>query len=98
MNNTIVMKLPNGNEIVAEKYKADADFPEELTIYLRDKDGTIIQDICLVRSHYEYNNSKVRIDYPLIDCLVWADEDNEDYTDKFIIPQYTEEEENDDEQ
>lgn len=96
MNNIITMTLSNGNELVVEKYRADKDFPEEIGIFIKDKYGIIVQDICLVRPHYEYNN-QIDISNTLIDCLVWSDQYNEDYTHKFIIPQYQEEEGDNDE-
>lgn len=83
-------------QIVAEIYDKDTpEFPPELMIYLRDKDGVINQDICLVRPHYRYNENKGEfvIENDLIDCLVWGDSDYEDYTDKYVIGVYKEGEE-----
>ena len=88
MSNSIAIQLSDGSEIVVEKYKAGEDFPEEFVIYLKDEDGIITQDICLIRSHYEYKDNKSCINESLIDCLIWSDEYNEDYTHKFIIPKY----------
>ena len=83
-------------QIVAEINDADTPgFPPELVVYLRDKNGVINQDICLVRPHYRYDERKAEfITYnDLIDCLVWGDSDNEDYTDKHVIGVYKYEEE-----
>lgn len=60
------------------------EIPIELNVYLTDSDGKIIQDICLVRPSENTED---------IECLVWSDEYDEDYSHKFIISQYEEEEE-----
>ena len=80
-------------QIVAEIYDGDTtEIPPELTVYLRDKDGVIVQDVCLVRPHYRYDERKGEfITYDdLIDCLVWGDSDDEDYTHKHVIGVYKE--------
>ena len=63
------------------------EIPIELNVYLTDSDGQIIQDICLVRAHCDYSRSKreFETDNDFVDCLVWGDSDNEDYTDKHVI-------------
>lgn len=91
MSEQLIIKLAAGKELVAEVYKADVSYPEELTVYVRDKDGIILQDVCLVRPHCEFDCNGLHIDSEEIDCLVWGDEDNEDYTHKFVIQQYKEE-------
>lgn len=79
MNNDIIIKLNDGKEIVAQLWNYDGEHPE-IVICIQDN-GVAVQDICLVRP---YENM---ID---IDCLVWSDEYAEDYTHRFIIPQYKE--------
>ena len=66
--------------------------PKEIYVSLVDSDDVIIQDICMVREHYHYNKNKgeFEIDDSMIDCKVWADSDNEDYTDEFVIGVYEE--------
>lgn len=81
---TSKIPLPNGVEIVAQRYDFDGEHPE-IAICLW-KDGVAIQDLCMVRPN-ENNKEDVEV-------LVWSDECDEDYTHKFIIPQY-EEEDND---
>ena len=75
------IKLPNGVEIVAEKYDYDGNHPE-ITVCLW-KDGVIWQDLCMIRP-YESNKENIEI-------LVWDDKDDDDYTNRFIIGQYKEE-------
>lgn len=86
MENRIVIKLDCGKEIVAELCDYDGNHPE-IVVCIQDN-GIAIQDICIVRPHEEDD-----IRNGDIDCLVWGDEYSEDYTDKFIISQYVEEEE-----
>ena len=79
MENGVIIKLPDGKEIVAQLCNYDGAHPE-IVIFLQE-DGLAVQDICLVRPHKDTSD---------VECLVWCDEYNEDYTHKFIIPQYKE--------
>ena len=89
--------IPFGDKkIVAEIVEINLpEFPMEFNVYLTDRDGKIIQDICLVRPHYDYIRSKgeFETDNNFVDCLVWGDSDDEDYTNKYVIGVYEEEEE-----
>lgn len=76
------IKLPNGAEIVCQRYDYDGEHPE-IAVCLW-KDGLVVQDLCLVRPD-EDNKEDVEI-------LVFGDQYSEDYTHKFIIEQYEEEE------
>ena len=87
MENKISIKLNNVREIVAELYDYDGEHPE-ITVYIREN-GLIYQDICLVRPH-EGNNMVQERD--AVDCLVWGNPNNEDFTDEYFIPVYEEEE------
>jgi len=81
---TLTMPFDETKEIVVERYSYDEEHTE-ITVYLRCKStGVIIQDIALVRKS-ETENS--------VECLVWGDENSEDYTDRFSIPPYDYEEE-----
>lgn len=70
------------------------ELPKEIFISIEDKDNRLIQDICMVREHYHYSpkSEDFEIDSSLVDCRVWADSNNEDYTDEFCIDVYEEEE------
>lgn len=70
------------------------EFPPELYVYLCNNKSSILQDICLVRPHYEidYQNAQAKRDDDLVDCLVWGESDCENYTDKYVINVYKEEE------
>lgn len=90
MENKLIIQLGN-KKIVAEIYNNNApEIPPELCVYLQDEDGAIIQDICLVRPNSEYNKTSGHFETnnDLIDCLVWGNSDDEDYTDKFVIDIY----------
>lgn len=82
------IEIPFGeNKIVAEIYDMDCpEFPAEICIHLRDKDDIILQDICLVRPHYTIDrDANCRIEDDFVECLVWGDHNNEDYTKKYVI-------------
>ena len=81
MKNQIIIKLQNGKEIVAELCNYDGEHPE--IVVCIQEDGIAVQDVCLVRPYEDTSD---------IECLVWGDEYSEDYTDRFVIPQYEEEE------
>jgi hypothetical protein len=70
--------------LVVEKYDN-----AELCVYLEDKKtNCVTQDIVTVRQ-------AIKDDEPLhntVDCLVWADESDENYTHKFTIPHLEEDE------
>ena len=94
MENKLEIKFGD-KKIVAEINDWSDGGPNELTVYLCDKDNRIIQDICLVRPYCEVNRKtyEFEINNELIDCLVWSNSDEEDYTHKFVIGVYEEDEE-----
>lgn len=82
-------------KIVAEIYDGGTpEIPPEMVVCICDNNNTIVQDVCLVRPHYEINRKTMEFetnnDY--VDCLVWADSNDEDYTHKHIIAIHKEEE------
>lgn len=78
MENRISITLNNGKELVAELCNYDGKHPE-IAICIQEN-GIAIQDICLIRPHKGQNNS--------INCLVWGNEHEEDYSDEFEISLY----------
>lgn len=87
MENRIGINLSENIELIADLCNYDGKHPE-IMVYIK-KDGIIYQDICLVRPHegpgcIQENDS--------IDCLVWADENNEDFTNEYWIQIHEEEE------
>lgn len=94
MEKKLIIQLGN-KKIVAEIYNNNGpEIPPELCVYLQDEDGVIIQDICLVRPYYEYKKESgyFETNNDFVDCLVWGDSDDEDYTDQFTIKIHEEEE------
>lgn len=80
----ITIPFDSTKDIVTEKSSYDGE-QIEIHTYLRcKKTGEIIQDISLIRKSETENT---------VECLVWGDENNEDYTDRFSIPLYSYEEE-----
>lgn len=90
------LTIPFGNhKIVAEiDDRNTPEIPPELIIYLCDENDVIIQDICVIRPHYEYKQKLQEFitDNDFIDCLVYGDSDYEDYTNKFVIGIHKDEE------
>lgn len=86
MENKIEVPIGNKKIIVFVDDWQD-DMPKEIFVSLADSNNRVIQDICMVREHYHYNKNEgeFEIDDSFIDCKVWADSDNEDYTDEFVI-------------
>ena len=93
MENKLYLNIGNGKKIVAEALDWHDDFPNELAVYIMDDNGVVIQDICLIREHYKVNTELETIaNGDVIDCMVWADPEDEDYTHKFYIDAYKGEE------
>ena len=86
--------IPFGNyKIVAEiDDRHQSEIPPEMIISIYDKDDRIVQDVCLVRPHYEFDRKTMewKTDNDFVDCLVWSDSDDEDYTHKHVIGVYKE--------
>ena len=93
MKNEFNLKIGNKNFVVFINDWED-EMPKEIFVSLEDENGRLVQDICMVREHYHYNpkSEEFEIDSSLVDCKVWADSDNEDYTHEFCIGVYKEEE------
>lgn len=85
--NKLEIKLANGHKIVAELFDYGHEIPPEIVVCIQDEEGVALQDIVLVRAKEK--------DIGIVDdvnigteVLVWADEDNEDYTHKFNIDEH----------
>ena len=77
--NKLKIKLSDGRELVAEVNNYDGE-NIELCVYVEAENS--MQDICLIREGVKND----------VECLVWADPNNEDYTDFFNIGKYESEE------
>lgn len=89
--NKLEIKLANGHKLVAELCEYGSEIPPEMAIYIQDEKGVALQDIVLVRAK-EKEISIVDDVNVGAEVLVWADETDEDYTDKFQINEYNFEE------
>ena len=75
----VVGTRPN---LVVEKYNG-----VEFVVFLQNKDNQCVtQDIATIRQAREDEKPMPGV----VECLVWTDENTEDYTDKFLIAQYSE--------
>lgn len=83
--------IPFGEyKIVAER-GMDPDY-NEMFIFLEDKNGRCIQDLVIIGQKYHYNENLDVVQDESILVRVFADEHNEDYTHKFNVGVYKEEE------
>lgn len=87
-NNKIVIPLPNGYQLVAER-NTDPSYDKEIFIGITDGNGVWYQDLAVVRNAYRINdNSKVEWTDGEFDILVYSDKNNEDFTHNFIVGLY----------
>lgn len=78
---SIEINLPNGKKLVVDLCDADRD-PPEVFVSIMDTNTKFVQDICMVRP----NEDKV-------ECFIWADHNDEGWTDNYDIEIYNGEEE-----
>ena len=88
--NKLEIKLANGHKLVAELCEYVGEIPPEISVYIQDEEGTVLQDIVLVRAK-EKEIGVVDTATVGAEVLVWSDKTNEDYTDKFQIDEYNDE-------
>jgi len=84
-DNYKIIQTPLKDERYAlEAEVCDSGDIEELSVVVKDtQENVVVQDVCMVRAPYKWlNGLAVRQDG--IETLVWADEENEDYTHKFF--------------
>lgn len=89
-NNRIEINLPNGMKLVAEQNQ-DPNYDKEIYIGIETSDGCWHQDLAIVRNAYSINDQlQTMWDTGKMEVLVYADENDEDYTNKFSIDIYDE--------
>ena len=72
-------------------HKTETGLFNEYSIHIEEKDtGLVHQDIALVRASVGEDFQPIP---DSVDCLVWGDSDDEDYTHKFAIKLFKHEEE-----
>ena len=88
----IKVKLYDGVYLCTATCHAENEYKEVYT-YI-EKNGMVWQDLALVREAYHYNEkNEVVNDHKKYEVLVYADCGDEDYTNKFDIDEYEDEEE-----
>lgn len=90
--NKLEIKLANGHKLVAELCEYNSVIPPAIAIYFQDEKGVVLQDIVLVRAK-EKEISVIDDVNVGAEVLVWADETDEDYTNRFKIDEYNFDEE-----
>ena len=75
--------------LVVQKYKSDHPVTEFLIMLENKETEEVIQDIATIRQTFDEDSNAVISDS--VDCLVWADSIDENYTNKFTINCYKEE-------
>lgn len=90
MNNKLAIKLPNGDELVAE-INPDTDY-KEIFVYLKTTDG-YEQDLAIVGASYGYPNDSLTpsVINDMFHVYVYGSENDECYTEAFEIRKYKEE-------
>ena len=89
--NKIVIPLGNGYNLVAEQ-NTDSDFNKEIFIGI-NKGETYFQDLCIVRPTYIFKKNEVLFNDDEFEMLIFGDAGREDYTHKFTVPLYEDNEE-----
>jgi len=76
-----IIKVPmrNGHKLVVYFNTWSDEYPDELCTYIGDENGVILQDIVIVREHENRDS---------VEVIVYADDNNEDYTHKFEIQEH----------
>lgn len=81
------IELPNGYKLSVEQ-NADPNFPHEIFIGVKDNKGLWHQDLAVVRAgHDGMVFSEITDNF---EVLVYSDADDEDYTHRFSIDLYNE--------
>jgi hypothetical protein len=87
----IVIPLDNGYKIIVEQ-NSNSEFNKEIFVGIETESGMYYQDLAIVRPTYSFEEDKVKYASDKFEILVFGDEKREDYTEKFIVPLYKEDE------
>ena len=90
--NKIVIPLDNGFKFVAEQ-NTNSEFDKEIFIGIETDTGSYYQDLAIIRPTYAFENYSVKFSSDLFEILVFGDEKREDYTNKFTVPLYKDDDE-----
>ena len=83
--------LSNGYKLVAERNSGE--FDKELYVGIEAPNGSYVQDLTIVRPTYKVEGNDIKFDADKFEILVFGDAYTEDFTDKYTVPLYDENEE-----
>lgn len=89
--NRLVINLGNGRNLIAEIVNVGS--VPQIVVGIEEENGTYVQDICLVEQHIDRGETQEDFSFKKtedINCFVWADESDENYTKQYVIKQYHE--------
>lgn len=87
----IIIPLNNGFRFIAEQ-NIDSEFNKEIFVGIETESGSYWQDLCIVRPTYHFKEDNVEFDSDRFEMLIFGDAQREDYTNKFVVPLYKENE------
>ena len=89
--NKIVIPLDNGYKLIAEQ-NVNSEFDKELFVGIETDTGAYHQDLAIIRPTYKFKDEEVVFSSDMFEMLIFGDESREDYTNKFTVPLYKEDE------
>ena len=89
--NKIIIPLSNGYRLIAEQ-NTDSEFDKEVFVGIETETGSYYQDLCIVRPTYTFKDEQVVFGSDVFEMLIYGDANSEDYTHKFTVPLYKEDE------
>ena len=84
------IKIDLGFSVLVAEKGIDNNY-REIYLSLEDKNGVWLQDIAIVGQQYHYDEELNVVNDRGIDVKIYADSNNEDFTDEFGINIYEEE-------
>lgn len=91
------LEIPIGDKkIVARIFEPEIE-PNELEVFIEDQNGHYLQLVCIVRQNfYTQIDDQIEclMDDSRVQCLIWEDGDDEDFTQKLYVNLVDEKEEN----
>lgn len=79
-----VIPLSNGYKLVSERNSGE--FDKELYVGIEDPSGAYVQDLVIVRPTYTFKDNDVIFDSDKFEILMFGDAEQEDFTDKYVVP------------
>ena len=80
--------LSNGYKLIAERNSGE--FDKELYVGIESPSGSYVQDLAIVRPTYSFKDNNIIFDSDKFEILVFGDATKEDFTDKYTVPLYDE--------